>query len=142
MMTTTTRRPHTTPVGTLQVVICLLVAATALVHLYLGVITTVMVATQPAQVAALGGATGLSIMAALFYCSFLGYVVLTLALYVPVLRRFARLARWALIAWAAGNIVAYMALAHASVDAFGIADKLCEVLLIVLLLIESRRVRA
>jgi hypothetical protein len=141
-MTTTTLRPHTTPVGRLQMVIWLLVAATALVHLYLGVITNVMVATQPAQVAALGGATALSIMAALFYCSFLGYVVLALAVYVPALRRFSRLARGALIAWAAGNVVAYVALAHASVDAFGIADKLCEGLLIALLLIENRRARA
>lgn len=138
-MTTTTLRPRTTPVGRLQLVIFLLVAATALVHLYLGVITTVMVATQPAEVTALGGATALSIMAALFYCSFLGYVVLALGMYAPALHRFSRLARWGLIVWTAGNIVAYVALAHASVDAFGIADKVCEVALIALLLIENRR---
>jgi hypothetical protein len=142
MMTTLTTRRSLTHFGRIQIAICLLTVATALVHLYLGVITTVMVATQPEQVAALGGATALSIMAALFYCSFLGYVVLNLALYLPALRRFQRLVRWALIAWAAGNLLAYVALAQGHIDAFGLADKACEVLLIALLIIEGRRTRA
>jgi hypothetical protein len=140
-MTTTTTARRVTQIGRLQVAICLLAAATALVHLYLGVITTVMVATQPAQVAALGGATVMSIFAGLFYCSFLGYVVLALALYLPALHRFRRLARWGLIVWTAGNLVAYVALAQGHVDAFGLADKACEVLLIALLVIEGRRAR-
>ena len=37
----------TTRFGTLQVAICVLALATAVVHIYLGVITNVMVATQP-----------------------------------------------------------------------------------------------
>ena len=143
MTTTTTTRPRPAiRFGLLQIVICALAVATALVHLYLGVITTVMVATQPALVATLGGATMLSIMAGLFYCSFLGYVALLVAQYLPVLHRFQRLARWGLIAWTAGNILAYAALAQGHIDAFGLADKAGEALLIVLLLIEDRRARA
>jgi hypothetical protein len=46
-VTTMTLPRKTTRFGALQVAICVLALATAAVHIYLGVITQVMVATQP-----------------------------------------------------------------------------------------------
>ena len=45
---------RTTGFGALQVAICVLALATAVVHIYLGVLTNVMVATQPEATAAAG----------------------------------------------------------------------------------------
>ena len=132
---------NATRFGVIQVAICLLAAATAAVHIYLGVITHVMVATQPDATAAAGGAATLGFFAALFYLDGLGYIVLTAALYHPRLARFRRLARWALIALTAATIVAYFVLIQGQYDAMGITDKIVEVVLIVLLVIEGRRDR-
>ena len=138
MATISTRR-IATGVGPLPIAICVLVAATALVHLYLGATTSVMLATQPALVASLGGAAALTMMAALFYANFAGYVVLATAMYRPALRRFRRITRWALIGYTAVTVLAYFALAQGHYDGFGFADKACEGLLIALLLIDGRR---
>ena len=127
--------------GALQVAICVLALATAAVHVYLGVITQIMVATQPEATAAAGGATALGFFAALFYLDALGYIVLTAALYYPGLARFRRLTRWALIALTVATIVAYFALIQGHYDAIGIGDKIVEVALIVLLIVEGRRDR-
>ncbi len=132
---------NATRFGPLQVAICVLAAATAVVHIYLGVITHVMVATQPEATAAAGGAAALGFFAALFYLDGIGYIVLTAALYLPAFARFRRLTRWALIALTAATIVAYFALIQGQYDAMGIADKIAEVVLIVLLVIEGRRDR-
>ena len=138
----------TTGFGPLQIAICVLALATAVVHIYLGVITNVMVATQPEATAAAGGATALGFFAALFYLDGLAYIVLTAALYYPALARyypalarFRRLTRWALIALTAATIVAYFALIQGQYDAMGIGDKAAEVVLIVLLVVEGRRDR-
>lgn len=140
-MATLAMRRTATHVGPLQVAICLLVAATALVHLSLAGMTLAMIATQPALVASMGGAVALSIMAALFACNFGGYVILGTALRLPALTRYQPATRWALIAFTAVTILAYAALAANHYDAFGVADKACEVLLIALLLIEGRQAR-
>ena len=132
---------NATRFGALQIAICVLALATAVVHIYLGVITHVMIATQPEATAAAGGAAALGFFAALFYLDGLGYIVLTAALYHPRLARFRRLARWALIALTAATIVAYFALIQGQYDAMGIGDKLVEVVLIVLLVVEGRRDR-
>ena len=79
--------------------------------------------------------------AALFYLDAIGYIGLTAALYYPAFARFRRLTRWALIALTAATIVAYFALIQGQYDAMGIADKIAEVVLIVLLVIEGRRDR-
>jgi glucan phosphoethanolaminetransferase (alkaline phosphatase superfamily) len=131
----------TTRFGALQVAICVLALATAVVHIYLGVITHVMVATQPEATAAAGGATALGFFAALFYLDGLAYIVLTVALFHPALARFRRLTRWALIALTAATIIAYFALIQGHYDALGIANKINEVALIVLLVVEGRRDR-
>ena len=132
---------NATRFGALQVAICVLAAATAAVHIYLGVITHIMVATQPDATAAAGGAAALGFFAALFYLDGLGYIVLTAALYLPAFARFRRLTRWALIALTAATIVAYFALIQGQYDALGIANKITEVALIVLLVMEGRRDR-
>jgi hypothetical protein len=131
----------TTRFGALQVAICVLALATAGVHIYLGVITTIMVATQPEATAAAGGAAALGFFAALFYLDGLAYIVLTAALYHPAFARFRRLTRWALIALTAATIVAYFALIQGHYDALGIGNKITEVALIVLLIVEGRRDR-
>jgi len=131
----------TTRFGALQIAICVLALATAAVHIYLGAITHIMVATQPEATAAAGGSAALGFFAALFYLDGLGYIVLTTALYHPALARFRRLARWALIALTAATIVAYFVLIQGQFDAMGILDKIVEVVLIVLLVIEGRRDR-
>lgn len=135
--------PHrTTTFGPLQIAICVLSFVTAVIHIYLGVITQIMVATQPEATAAAGGAASLTFFAVLFYLDALGYIVLTVALYLPALARFRRLIRWALIALTAATIIAYFALIGGNYDAMGIGDKIIEVVLIVLLVMEGRRERA
>lgn len=132
---------NATRFGALQAAICVLALATAAVHIYLGVITHVMVATQPEATAAAGGAVALGVFAAMFYLDGLGYIALTAALYHPAFARFRRLTRWALIALTAATIVAYFALIQGQYDTMGIADKIAEVVLIVLLIMEGRRDR-
>ena len=127
--------------GGLQIAISVLVGLTALVHLAIGAYTNVIVATEPDLTASMGGATALTVMAALFYLCGLGYVALTIALYLPALHRFRRLTRTALIIFTAGTILAYFALAYAHLDPFGLADKACEAALIALLVVEGRRAR-
>ena len=148
MLTTLTPPATTVPrpgarVRPLPLAICALAGATALIHLWLGAMTTVMLATQPELVASLGGATMLTVMAALFYANGAGYVALTVALYHPhpVLRRFRRVTRWALIGFTALTVVAYFALIQGHFDALGLADKAIEGLLIALLVVEDRRAR-
>jgi hypothetical protein len=131
----------TTRFGAVEVAICVLALATAVVHIYLGVITHIMVATQPEATAAAGGATALGFFAALFYLDGLAYIVLTVALFHPALARFRRLTRWALIALTAATIIAYFALIQGHYDALGIGDKIAEVVLIILLVVEGRRDR-
>ena len=127
----------------LSLAICTLAGATALIHLWLGALTSVMLATQPELVASLGGAAALTVMAALFFANAAGYVVLPAALYAPhpVLRRVRRVTRWALIAFTALTVVAYFVMIQGQFDALGLADKAIELLLIALLLVEDRRAR-
>jgi hypothetical protein len=138
-MTTLTIRPAVTRFGALQVAITALVTVTALIHLALGVFTNMIVVNQPDRAASMGGATALNVMAALFYLCAAGYVVLNVALYLPALRKLQRLTRAALIVFTSGTVLAYFALAQGHIDAFGLADKACEVLLIALLVVEGRR---
>lgn len=140
-MATFAMRRTGTSIGPLQVAISALVAVTALVHLSLAAMTTAIVATQPALVASMGGAVALSTMAALFAGNFGGYVVLGTALRLPSLSRYQPAIRWALIAFTAVTILAYVVLAAGHYDAFGFADKACEALLIALLLVEHRQGR-
>lgn len=142
-MATATMRRTDSGFGPLQIAITVLVAATALVHLFLGVGMTMVLTGPPAQVAAMGGATMIAILAVLFFCNFGGYVVLGAAHYLPVLRRFQRVTRILLIGYTALTFLAYFAIAQGhAVDVFGFSDKAVELALIALLVIEGRRARA
>jgi antibiotic biosynthesis monooxygenase (ABM) superfamily enzyme len=89
-----------------------------------------------------GGVTTGAILAVLFLCNFCGYVVLTTALYLPVLHRLQHVTRVLLIGFTAVTFIAYFAIdrGHA-LQPFGLADKAVEATLIVLLIIEGRRAR-
>jgi hypothetical protein len=141
-ITEATMRRSGSGFGPLQIAITVLVAATALVHLFLGAGMTMVLVGPPANAAADGGITLVAILAILFFCNFGGYVVLNAALYLPVLRRFQRVTRAVLIGYTAMTIVAYFVFApgHA-LNLFGLSDKAVEAALIVLLVIEGRRVR-
>ena len=140
--TSTASRP-VARIRPLPVAICVLAGATALIHLWLGALTSMMLATQPELVASVGGATMLTVMAALFSANGAGYVVLPAALYLPhpALRRVRRATRWALIGFTAVTVVAYFAMIQGQFDALGLADKAIEALLVALLVVEDRRAR-
>jgi hypothetical protein len=140
-ITAATMRRSGSGFGPLQIAITVLVAATALVHLFLGAGMTMVLVGPPANAAADGGITLVATLAILFFCNFGGYVVLNAALYLPVLR-FQRVTRAVLIGYTAMTIVAYFVFApgHA-LNLFALSDKAVEAALIVLLVIEGRRVR-
>lgn len=117
------------------------VAATAGVHAFL-TFGMAAIATNPAQAASMGGETLIVILAVLFAGNVGGYVVLTTALYLPALRRFQPLVRWALVAFTAVTILAYFGFAQSkALDPFGLSDKAIEAALIALLIVEGRRAR-
>lgn len=140
---TATMRRTFSGFGPLQIAITILVAATALVHLFLSAGMMMVLTGPPAQAAAMGGATMVAVLAVLFLCNFAGYGVLNVALYLPVLHRFQRATRALLIGYTALTFVAYFAVAQGhALDLFGLSDKAIEAALIVLLVIEGRRARA
>lgn len=139
--TATMRRPASR-FGVLQIGIALLVAATALVHLSLGIGMSMVLVGPPAQAAAMGGVTMVGILAGLFFCNFGGYVILAGALYLPVTHRFQGVTRALLIGYTALTFVAYFAVAQGhALNLFGLFDKAVEAALIALLVIEARRAR-
>ena len=136
--TTATMRRTVSGFGPLQIAITILVAATALVHLFLGVDSI-----GQAQAAGTGRVPLEAILAVLFLCNFGGYVVLNAALYLPVLRRFQPVTRTLLIGYTALTIVAYFAIARAgALNPIGLSDKAVEAALIALLVIDGRRASA
>lgn len=145
--TTATMRRTGSGFGPLQIAITILVAATALAHLFLGA-NMVMAVIGGSEHAGgvggitMGGITMVGILAVLFLCNFCGYVVLTAALYLPMLRRFQHVTRALLIGFTAVTFVAYFAIERGlALNPIGLADKAVEVALIVLLIIEARRAR-
>jgi hypothetical protein len=91
-----------------------------------------------------GPPAGSSIMAylpvplpTLFILNFIGYIVLVVALYMPPLQKVQRIIRWLLIGFTALTIIAWFLIAGSHPDTLGIVDKVIEVALIVLLLIEE-----
>lgn len=75
----------------------------------------------------------------LFVLNFIGYIVLVAALYLPIFRRWQRIIRWLLIAFTAVTIIAYFALLGFSPNPTGYMDKIIELTLVVLLLVEDRQ---
>lgn len=143
IMTTAMMRRTVSGFGPLQIAITILVAATALVHLFLSTGMAMVLMGPPGQAASMGGTTMVAILAVLFFCNFGGYVMLNVALYLPVMRRFQRVTRAVLIGYIALTFVAYFAIAQGqALNLFGLSDKAVEVALIALLVIEGRRARA
>jgi hypothetical protein len=139
--TTATMRRSVGRYGPLQIAITVLVAATALVHLYLGA-GFVISLMGPASQTSGSGSTATHILGLLFLCNFGGYVVLVLAHYLPVLRRYQSVTRALLIGFTAVTFVAYFAVQRGhALNPFGLADKAVEAALMVLLVIEGRRAR-
>ena len=108
-MTTTEATTH----GALQAGIALLTLATALIHLQLNF-------PDP-----------------MFILNGLGYLALLAALFLPSLVRYRGLVRWALIGYTALTILLWLLLGART--PIGYVDKVIEIVLIALLLIEARR---
>ncbi len=107
----------------LSVVIVVLACATALIHFLLAL-----------SIGPPGGAP----FPLLFYLNALGYLVLVIALYTPALSLFQRAIRWVLIAYTALTFALWFVLApHRSPE--GYVDKVLEVALIILLVLDDRR---
>lgn len=104
--------------GPIQIGIILLAVATAIIHIVLAVPETLL----------------------MFYLNGIGYLVLVAALYLPQFQRQRGLIRWALIAYTAVTIIAWVFIGERSTIAY--VDKVIEVALIVLLFIESRQPQA
>ena len=138
-------------IGTLQIVIIVLVAITALIHLQRGIGFLGGGPPGGARPAGQGGPPpggggGCNIMAMLpiplpylFLLNGIGYLVLVGALYLPQLRQYQPIVRWLLIAFAAVTIVMYFAIAGVRFNPVGYLTKAVEVVLIILLLIDGRR---
>ncbi|HET7480442.1 MAG TPA: hypothetical protein VFJ72_13100 [Rubrobacteraceae bacterium] len=113
-----TTAPRASAISGVQIGVIVLTAATALIHLYLGL--------QGFPIFILNG---------------LGYLGLLGALYLPLpqLARYHNAARWALIGYAALTIFLWVLIGLRT--PIGYTDKLIEVALIALLVLEGRRQR-
>ncbi|HEX6551889.1 MAG TPA: hypothetical protein VF026_03940 [Ktedonobacteraceae bacterium] len=110
-------------IGPLQVGIIVLVVATAFDHLSLAL--------------ASGLPVGLLPMLWLLNC--IGYLFLGACLYMPQLFHIQRIVRWVLIGYTALTIVLWAVITHADPFLLAYIDKVIEVALIVLLLVEDRQ---
>jgi hypothetical protein len=146
-------------IGVLQIAIILLAVATAVAHLYLGLGLGMgghaghMAGTHPAGTGAPprgaggpGGPGGLMSMLPLplpilFDLNFVGYIVLVAALYLPFLQRFQTIVRWLLIIYTAVTVILWYILVGSHPNTIGIVDKVIEVVLIALLLVEAFQAR-
>ena len=149
-------------IGTLQIAIIVLVVITALVHLQRGIgMSFGGFGGGPGgppgggQGRPPGGGPGgppggapggFGIMQALplplpilFLLNGIGYLVLVSALYLPALHQYRRIVRWLLIAFAAVTFTMYFAINGFRLNPISFVDKLAELTLIVLLLIEDRQ---
>ena len=98
--------------GPVQIGIVLLALATAVIHLALGIPNSLP----------------------MFILNGIGYIVLVAALYLPQLKQYQGWVRWALIAFTAVTILGWVFIGARTPIAY--LDKLVEVALIVLLLLE------
>jgi len=80
-------------------------------------------------------------LSTLFYLNFAGYIVLVVALYLPQLRRFQPIVRWVLIGYTALTVILWYLMTGGRLGFDDVSDKLIEVALIVLLVIEGWRNR-
>jgi hypothetical protein len=112
-------------IGALQIAIILLATATAIIHLYLAFAILIP------HMGKGGGAP--------FILNGIGYFVLLGALYLPlaVLDRWRSLVHWVFIGYTALTVVLWFAIGTR--DTIAYIDKIIEVMLIVLLFLDSRQ---
>ena len=110
-------------IGPLQVGIIVLDVATAFNHLSL----------------ALARGLPVSLIPMLWLLNCIGYLFLLACLYMPQLFQIQRIVRWVLIGYTALTIVLWAVITHADPFLLGYIDKVIEVALIVLLLVEDRQ---
>ncbi|MBV8822451.1 MAG: hypothetical protein JO123_06640 [Ktedonobacteraceae bacterium] len=133
-------------IGPLHIAIIVLAVITAFIHLQKGI--ALVTSSPPARHSgpppgshAGGGPSILSLLplplSTLFLINFVAYIVLIVALYLPLLRAYQRVVRWLLIALAAVTIVAYFLIVGTQFNLLGYIDKPIEAALIVLLVIEE-----
>ncbi len=142
--------------GLLQIAIIILAVITALVHLDRGLMMSFFAGhpggpppghlNGPPGGHLAGPPGGFPLLAllpltTLFYLNFVGYIVLVTALYLPLLRRYQQIIRWALIVYTAVTILVWFLISNASFNLLAYADKVVELALIILLLIEDRQAR-
>ena len=101
--------------GPLQFAIIILTIATALIHILIAIPDNLV----------------------MFYLNGIGYLALATALYLPQLKKQQGLIRWVFIAYTAVTIIAWVVIGERNTIAY--IDKLIEVVLIILLLIEGRQ---
>ncbi len=108
---------RTTNFGPVQIGIILLTAATAIIHLGLGLQAGLI----------------------MFILNGIGYIVLATALYMPQFKDFHNPIRWVLIGFTAITVIAWVIVGERSMIAY--IDKAIEILLMILLFIEQRRAK-
>ncbi len=117
------RNPGTVPLDLISGGIVSITTALALIHFLLDLSL---------------GPPGLSIFPLIFYLNALGYIVLLVALYIPLLAPLRRLVRWALILYTAVTLALFFVIAAHRAPP-GIISVVLESALIVLLLIDEWR---
>jgi hypothetical protein len=148
-------------IGSLPIIIIVLAIATAVIHLYLGVQMGSMMghmggpgggvptggpgAGRPPSGGRLGGSSIMGMLPLplpiLFDLNFVGYIVLVGALYLSRLQRFQPITRWVLIGYTALTVILWYVISGSHADMFDYVDKLVEVALIILLLVDGWQTR-
>ncbi|HEV2661809.1 MAG TPA: hypothetical protein VGU68_14465 [Ktedonobacteraceae bacterium] len=128
-------------IGLLQIGIVVLAVITALIHLELVIKMGMFTGAHAGAHHAEGGFALLRYiplsLSMLFLLNCIGYIVLVVALYLPVLRRLQRPLRWLLIVYTAVTIIAWFVITGGGPNLLAYVDKPIEVALIALLLIED-----
>jgi hypothetical protein len=158
-MSEVTLRRTSARIGPLQIAIIVLAAATGVIHLIRGIMTSVAPRIprgnfprggfRPGHLPGPppgGLSLGFSIMrylplplSTLFFLNFAGYIVLAAVLYMPFLSQYQRVIRWLLIGYVLLTIIMWFLITGAQPNLLAYIDKPIEVALIVLLLIDGRR---
>jgi hypothetical protein len=154
-MSQTALSPASSRPGPRQITIIVLAVVSGLVHLYrailmFGLMGAARMGGRPPGGGPRGGRPpgggGPSIMSmlpvplpVLFLLNFVGYIVLAIALYLPALQRYRQIIRWVLIAYTAVTVILWFLITGGHFDVVSYGDKIVELGLIVLLLIDSRQ---
>ncbi len=146
-MSEVTLRQNLPRLGFLQIAIILLAVVTGLVHLDRGITTSALMMGHTASPAPRGGGGGIMSLLpvplpVLFFLNFAAYIILAIALYLPVLLRVRNVLRWLLIVLAAATITLWYLITRANLNILSIIDKPVEVTLIVLLLVDWWQARS